>query len=52
MGIAVWALATFIVIVLIWAIFTKRNIGEAMILGFIITLVFSGSRAFELFCLV
>ncbi|MEY8749155.1 TRAP transporter large permease subunit [Alkalicoccobacillus gibsonii] len=49
MGIAVWALAAFIVIVLIWAIFTKRNIGEAMILGFIITLVFSGSRAFELF---
>ena len=49
MGTAVWALIAFILIVLIWAIFTKRNIGEAMILGFIITLIFSGSRAFDLF---
>ncbi|CAG9621228.1 TRAP transporter large permease subunit [Sutcliffiella rhizosphaerae] len=49
MGTAVWALITFIVIILFWAIFTKRNIGEAMILGFITTLIFSGSQAFELF---
>ncbi|PAE80954.1 C4-dicarboxylate ABC transporter permease [Shouchella clausii] len=49
MGTAVWALISFIAIVLFWAIFTKRNIGEAMILGFVVTLVFSGSQAFELF---
>lgn len=49
MGMAVWALISFIVIILIWAIFTKRNIGEAMILGFITTLLFAGDRAFELF---
>lgn len=49
MGTAVWALIAFIVIVLIWAIFTKRNIGEAMILGFIVTLAFSGSQALDLF---
>lgn len=49
MGTAVWALTLFIIVILIWAIFTKRNIGEAMILGFLITLLFSGNRAFELF---
>lgn len=49
MGTAVWALIAFIVIVLFWAIFTKRNIGEAMILGFVVTLIFSGSQAFDLF---
>ncbi len=49
MGMAVWALISFIVIILIWAIFTRRNIGEAMILGFITTLLFAGDRAFELF---
>ncbi|MDQ0206902.1 TRAP transporter large permease subunit [Alkalicoccobacillus murimartini] len=49
MGISVWALIVFIIVILIWAIFTKRNISEAMIIGFLITLAFSGTRAVELF---
>ncbi len=49
MDTAVWALVSFIAIILFWAIFTKRNIGEAMILGFLVTLAFSGERALELF---
>lgn len=48
MGIAVWALLVFIVLIIGWVIILKRNIGEAMIAGFIVIALFGGSEAFQL----
>lgn len=48
MGIAVWALLVFIVLIISWVLFLKRNIGEAMIAGFIVIALFGGSDAFHL----
>ena len=45
MPIALIALAVFIVIIVVWNVVVKRNMGEAMILGFIGTLLFAGANA-------
>lgn len=42
---ALIALATFITVIVVWNVVVKRNMGEAMILGFIATLFFAGSAA-------
>lgn len=39
---AVWALLLYIGLIIFWAIGLKRNIGEAMILGFFVTALFGG----------
>ncbi|GGH65724.1 TRAP transporter large permease subunit [Rothia aerolata] len=45
MPIALIALAVFIAIIVIWNVVAKRNMGEAMILGFLGTLLFAGFNA-------
>ena len=39
------ALAAFIIVIVVWNVVVKRNMGEAMILGFLATLVFAGVNA-------
>lgn len=34
MGIAIWALIVYIGLIIVWATVLKRNLGEAMIVGF------------------
>ncbi|GAB2951083.1 TRAP transporter large permease subunit [Nonomuraea fastidiosa] len=48
MGIAVWALIAYIVIIVVWNGVLKRNIGEAMLIGFAGVCLFGGGRFFEL----
>lgn len=42
---AIWALLAFIVSIVLWNAVLKRNIGEAMIVGFIIVGAFAGREA-------
>ncbi|MEV0620191.1 TRAP transporter large permease subunit [Nonomuraea sp. NPDC050404] len=48
MGIAVWALIAYIAIIVVWNGVLKRNIGEAMLIGFIGVCLFGGAGFFEL----
>lgn len=48
MGLAVWALITYIAIIVVWNTVLKRNIGEAMLVGFVAVCLFGGGDAVEL----
>nr|MDH3175336.1 TRAP transporter large permease subunit [Bacillus pumilus] len=43
------ALIVFIAVIIIWNVIVKRNMGEAMLLGFIATTLFGGMDALRLF---
>lgn len=45
MPFALIALAVFIAVIVIWNVVVKRNMAEAMLLGFLATLLFAGIRA-------
>lgn len=40
---AIWALVAFIAVIVIWNVALKRNIGESMFAGFVMTALFAGS---------
>ncbi|MEV4110894.1 TRAP transporter large permease subunit [Nonomuraea sp. NPDC049695] len=48
MGIAVWALIAYIAIIVVWNGVLKRNIGEAMLIGFAGVCLFGGTGFFDL----
>ncbi|MEU6713488.1 TRAP transporter large permease subunit [Nonomuraea sp. NPDC046802] len=48
MGIAVWALVAYIAIIVVWNGVLKRNIGEAMLIGFAGVCLFGGADFFGL----
>ncbi|MFB4279944.1 MULTISPECIES: TRAP transporter large permease subunit [unclassified Nonomuraea] len=48
MGIAVWALIAYIAIIVVWNGVLKRNIGEAMLIGFAGVCLFGGTGFFTL----
>lgn len=48
MGVAVWALIAYIGVIIIWNAVLKRNIGEAMLVGFVVVCLFGGTDALEL----
>jgi len=43
--IAIWALVAFIGAIVFWNAVLKRNIGESMIVGFLVVGAFAGSKA-------
>lgn len=43
--IGIWALGAYLAVILLWATLIKRNVGEAMILGFLVVLPFTGAAA-------
>lgn len=43
--IGVWALLAYLAVIIGWTTIIKRSVGEAMILGFLTTLAFSGTQA-------
>lgn len=44
MGISIWALIVYILTIIIWNTILKRNIGEAMGIGFLVVLIFGGGQ--------
>ncbi|WOV87383.1 TRAP transporter large permease subunit [Sporosarcina oncorhynchi] len=48
MGIATIALIVYVLLIIAWVVIVKRNIGEAMIVGFIVTALFGGKEVFTL----
>ncbi|BDM22291.1 MULTISPECIES: TRAP transporter large permease subunit [Pseudomonas] len=40
MGLAVWALATYIAVIILWSTWLKRGIAEAMVIGFVAVCLF------------
>ncbi|RCV49364.1 TRAP transporter large permease subunit [Marinitenerispora sediminis] len=45
MPIALLALAAFITVIIVWNVVFKRNMGEAMLLGLVVTVLFAGAQA-------
>ncbi|EGD45141.1 C4-dicarboxylate transport system permease large protein [Nocardioidaceae bacterium Broad-1] len=42
--IGVWALGVYLAVILAWTTLLRRNVGEAMVVGFVVAAVFNGSR--------
>lgn len=42
--IGVWALGVYLVVILAWTTLLRRNVGEAMVVGFVVAAVFNGSQ--------
>jgi TRAP-type C4-dicarboxylate transport system permease large subunit len=49
MGLSIWSLVAYIASIVVWNMAFKRNIGEAMGVGWLVVLAFAGSKAPELF---
>ncbi len=45
--IGIWALGAYLAVILLWTTLLKRSVGEAMILGFVAVLPFTGAAAGE-----
>ena len=48
MGLSIWSLIAYIAAIIVWNAGLKRNIGEAMIVGWIVVLLFGGSKFIDL----
>ena len=48
MGLALWSLIAYIAVIIFWNSALKRNIGEAMVAGWVVVLLFSGSKITDL----
>jgi len=42
--IGVWALGVYLAVILAWTTVLRRNVGEAMVVGFVVAAVFNGSQ--------
>ena len=42
MGVSIWSLVAYIAAIIFWNSKMKRNIGEAMVVGWIVVLLFGG----------
>ena len=48
MGVSIWSLVAYIAAIIFWNSKMKRNIGEAMVVGWIVVLLFGGGKFFAL----
>ena len=48
MGVSIWSLVAYIAAIIFWNSKMKRNIGEAMVVGWIVVLLFGGGKFFDL----
>ena len=46
--IGIWALGAYLAVILLWTTLIKRSVGEAMILGFLVVLPFTGAAAAQI----
>ena len=44
----IWALGAYLAVILLWTTLIKRSVGEAMILGFLVVLPFTGAAAAQI----
>ncbi len=49
MGIGVWSLVAYVLVIIVWNTVFKRNIGEAMGVSWLVVLFFGGTKAPDLF---
>lgn len=45
--IGIWALGAYLAVILLWTTLLKRSVGEAMMIGFLVVLPFTGAAAVE-----
>ncbi|MFP3461087.1 TRAP transporter large permease subunit [Arthrobacter globiformis] len=45
--IGIWALGAYLAVILLWTTMIKRSVGEAMLLGFLVVLPFTGAAAVQ-----
>ncbi|WP_115788256.1 TRAP transporter large permease subunit [Arthrobacter silvisoli] len=45
--IGIWALGAYLAVILLWTTLAKRSVGEAMIIGFLVVLPFTGAAAVQ-----
>ncbi|WP_040293530.1 TRAP transporter large permease subunit [Acetonema longum] len=45
---SIWSLLAYIAAIIFWSSWLKRNIGEAMVVGWVVVLLFGGSQFFDL----
>ena len=48
MGMSIWSLIAYIAAIIFWNSKLKRNIGEAMVVGWLVVLLFGGSKFLSL----
>ena len=46
--IGIWALGAYLAVILLWTTLIKRSVGEAMIMGFLVILPFTGAAAAQI----
>ncbi|MET4619194.1 TRAP-type C4-dicarboxylate transport system permease large subunit [Arthrobacter sp. 2762] len=46
--IGIWALGAYLAVILLWTTLIKRSVGEAMIIGFLVVLPFTGAAALQI----
>ena len=46
--IGIWALGAYLTVILLWTTLIKRSVGEAMILGFLVVIPFTGAAAAQI----
>ena len=46
--IGIWALGAYLAVILLWTTLLKRSVGEAMIIGFLVVLPFTGAAALQI----
>src|SRR4029453_19305752 len=46
--IGIWALGAYLAVLLLWTTLIKRSVGEAMIIGFLVVLPFTGAAALQI----
>lgn len=43
--IGIWAISAYLTVILLWVLILRRNIGEAMLVGFVVAVAFNGKNA-------
>ena len=46
--IGIWALGAYLAVILLWTTLIKRSVGEAMMIGFVVVLPFTGTAALQI----
>ena len=46
--IGIWALGAYLAVILLWTTLIKRSVGEAMMIGFLVVLPFTGAAALQI----
>lgn len=48
MSLSIWAMVAYLAFIIVWNVVIKRNIGESMLLGFVVVCLFGGKDFFQI----